>query len=206
LLVIAHPSFGCEQVGDAVDRVLSDAQKEAERVAGVTDAEVTWETVVAPLERADENISRVWSQVEHMHAVMNAAPWRDAYQQNLQKIAAYYALLGQDERLYARLRALADSPAFAQLSPPRQKIVNDGLTDFKLSGVALPPPQKKMFRENSERLALLAAKFEENLLAATNAFSLTVKDRDSLGDMPDDMLQRRKAGVSPCNRRRTRRL
>ena len=174
------------QTTAAVDRVLADALKETEFAA--TGGNADWETVVAPLERADENISRVWNQVEQMHAVMNSAAWRDTYQQNLQKIVAHYAVLGQDQRLYARLRALADSPAFAALTPARQKIVNDGMTDFELSGVALPPPQKEIFRKNSERLAMLAAKFEENLLAATNDFSLTVTNRDDLGDMPDDML------------------
>ena len=79
------------------------------------------------------------------------------------------------------------SQSSATLSATRQKIIADALRDFKLSGVALQGKNRGRFRQNSERLATLAAKFEENILDATNDFSYRIDDESLLGDMPADL-------------------
>ena len=175
-------------VGEAVDVVLAAGADADAQVAGET-SPPNWENTILPLETADENISRVWNQVEHMHAVMSSPDWRAAHRDNLPKVAAFYAARGQNAGVYRRWKTLADSAAFAGLSAARQKIVADGLRDFELSGIALPAAPRAQFRQNSERLAALGAKFEENLLAATNDFAIDVdaKDEKLLGDMPADL-------------------
>lgn len=184
----AQPRYGDltpQCVEAAVDAVLADATQTSEAVSANT-AAPTWENVMAPLEDAGERISRVWSQVEHFHSVMSSPAWRQAHQDNLAKIAAFFARMGQHEGVYARVRALADSEQFATLSAGRRKIVRDHCQEFELSGVALPAADKDTFRHNSEELAQLGAQFEEHLLEATKAFALTVQEED-LGDMPADL-------------------
>lgn len=183
-----HPHFAAiapSQVQAAVEQALAASQARVDAV--VAAAEQFWEAVVAPLEAAEESVARVWNQVEQMHAVVNTPAWRDAYRDSLQQITAYYAALGQHEGLHARLKSFSESAAFAALSAARQKIVIESLQDFELSGVALPPPARQTFRQNSEQLAMLAASFEQNLLAATNDFSLLIRDEGELGEMPADL-------------------
>lgn len=173
------------QVAEAVDSALADAQKSIDGIAA-DGQPPTWENTMAPLEAACEKISRVWNQVEHMHSVMSSPEWRAAYNDNLQKITAFYTLLGQHEGVYKRLQALAETDGFSALPAARQKIVSDSCRDFRLSGVGLSGGKKKQFRENSEQLAARAAKFEENLLEATKDFSL-VAAKEDIGDMPADL-------------------
>ena len=183
------PPFGRilpRHVGPAVAEALANAGKAASAATQCA-AAPSWENACQPLEEACEGIGRVWNQVEHLCAINGDAAWSKARRDNLPKVAAFFAALGQNEKLERRWRALAKSPAFARLAPARQKIVRDGLRDFSLAGVALPPARKKTFRHNSERLAALGAKFEENLLAATNGFALHVDDEKTLGEMPADL-------------------
>ena len=193
----SHPNFADAapaQVGDAIDQSLAAARRAVAAVANGADgaaadgaAEVSWEAVMAPLEEMSEGVMRVWNQVDHMHSVMLDDQWAAAHGENIGKIAAFFSEVGQNRRLYERARALVESPQFAGLSAVRRKITQDALRDFELSGVALPPAEQKEFCDNSKKLAALGAKFEENLVKATNAFSVTVDDEATLGDMPADL-------------------
>jgi oligopeptidase A len=111
---------------------------------------------------------------------------REVYNANLPKITQYYAELGQHEGLFARYKALTGSPEFATLSPARRKIVDNELRDFRLGGAELPEDQKPRFMAIQEELSKLSAKFEENLLDATNAWSKLITDEAELADLPVD--------------------
>jgi oligopeptidase A len=72
------------------------------------------------------------------------------------------------------------------LSPARKKIVENELRDFKLGGADLPENQKPRFMAIQEELSKLSAKFEENLLDATKAWSKFIEDENDLRGLPDD--------------------
>jgi oligopeptidase A len=49
----------------------------------------TWDNFVAPLEDANERLSRAWGQISHLHCGGSTAPeLREAYNANLPKITA----------------------------------------------------------------------------------------------------------------------
>ena len=119
-----------EDVAPAIDELVARARAAAEGVA--TDARpATWDTVVAPLDDALDRLDRSWSAVNHLNAVVSTPALRDAYHASLPKITALYADLAQDERLYARYKALAAAPAFAQEDAARRKVVANELRDFR---------------------------------------------------------------------------
>ena len=115
-----------EDVAPAIDELVARARAAAEGVA--TDARpATWDTVVAPLDDALDGLDRSWSAVNHLNAVVSTPALRDAYHASLPKITALYADLAQDERLYARYKALAAAPSFAQEDAARRKVVANEL-------------------------------------------------------------------------------
>jgi oligopeptidase A len=174
-----------EHVTPAVDELLAAGRA---AVAAAERAEPTWEAFVAPQEDANERIGRAWGQVSHLHAVLDSPALREAYNASLPRISKYWTELGQNETLYAKYKALAASPAFASLSASRKKIVDNALRDFRLSGAELPAEKKKRFAEISEELSKLGAKFSENLLDATNAFSFLTEDKSKIVGIPADVL------------------
>ena len=151
------------------------------------DAPATWDRFVRPLEDATERLSRAWGQVEHLHAVLDSPALREAYNACLPKITQFWTELGQNQHLFAKYRALKAAASFAQLAPARKKIVDNALRDFRLGGAELPAEQKPRYAAIQEELASLSAKFSENLLDATNAFSLFV-DENRISGIPADAL------------------
>ncbi len=173
-------------IDEAIDEVINQANQVIATVVENSDF-ASWDTVCQPLEESSEKILRVWNQIEHMVSVNSSEQWRAAHQANLPKIAHFFTSIGQNEGLYKQLCAVQQSSDFNELSLAKQKVINDAIRDFSLSGVSLPTEQKQLFLENEQNLAMLSAKFEENLLIATEAFTLLVENEDELGNMPDDL-------------------
>ncbi|MEX1073656.1 MAG: oligopeptidase A, partial [Burkholderiales bacterium] len=123
-----YADFRHEHVTPAIDLLLAEAR------AAVTRAEQAppqWDRFVAPLEDAGERLGRAWGQVSHLHAVLDSPELRAAYNENLPKLTQFWTELGHNEALFAKYRALRDSPAFAALTPARQRIVENALRDFR---------------------------------------------------------------------------
>jgi oligopeptidase A len=173
-------------VAPAIDLLLAEARA---AVARAERAPPTWEAFIEPLEDATERLGRAWGQVSHLHAVLDSPELRAAYNENLPKLTQFWTELGHSEALFANYRALRASPAFPALAPARQRIIENALRDFRLSGAELPAHAKPRYAQIQDELARLGAKFSENVLDATNAFSLVVEDEARLAGIPQDVLQ-----------------
>ncbi|MDP3679017.1 MAG: oligopeptidase A, partial [Methylotenera sp.] len=177
-----------EHVSPAIDHLLNEARATIAALA-TSEAAVTWDSFAEKLEDMEEKLSRAWSQVGHMNAVVNSPELREAYNDNLSKLTDFYADLGQDERLYAKFRALRASNEFDALTPAQKKIIENELRDFRLGGAELPVVQKARFKVIQEELSKLSSKFEENVLDTTNEYALYIEDANTLQGIPEDVLQ-----------------
>jgi len=176
-----------DQVAPAVRQLLEEGRQTILRCT-TPDLPATWKDFVTPMVDAGERLGRAWGMVSHLHGVMDTPEWREAYNAMLPEVTRYYAELGQNLALFAKYRTLRDSPAFAQLSATQQRIVDNAVRDFRLSGAELPEDQKPRFQAIQEELAQLGAKFSENLLDATNAFSEHITAETDLAGLPPDAI------------------
>ncbi len=177
-----------EQVTPAINQLLENNRALVATLTAATSAP-TWNTFVLPLEDSNEHLSRAWSQVSHMNAVINSPELREVYNENLSKITEYYAELSQNLALFAKFKVIKSSSEFAQLNTAQQKIIDNELRDFRLGGAELPDAQKARFKAIQEALATLSARFEENLLDTTNAYAKYVELEAEVAGLPADVLQ-----------------
>ncbi len=175
-----------EHIAPAIDALLAEAE------AAVTTAEtvtpLTWATFADPLDDATERLWRAWGQVGHLQAVVNTPALREAYNANLPKVTRFGSALGQNLALYQQYRALAAAPEAAQYDPARRKVLENALRDFRLGGAELDDAGKARYRAIREELSALSATFSQNVLDATDAWSLHVEDRAELAGLPDDVI------------------
>ena len=82
-----------------------------------------------------------------------------------------------------------------QLDAAKQRVIDNELRDFRLGGAELPDDKKARFLQLQEELAKLSAKFEENLLDATNDYALIIDDKDELAGIPEDVLETARAAA-----------
>jgi oligopeptidase A len=171
----------------AIDALLADARAVVAKLAA-DNGPASWGSIVEPLTDATEKLSRAWGVVSHLNSVVNTPELRDAYNANLPKVSQFWTELGQNLELYARFKALKASPESAGFSAAQKKLLDNDLRDFRLAGAELPEAERQRFAEVETRLAELAAKFEQNVLDATDSFSLYIEDQSELAGVPEDAL------------------
>ena len=181
-------AFKPELVTPAVEQLLAENRALIARLAA-DPAAPTWENFVAPLADAHERLNRAWGQVGHMNSVMNSPELRETYNGNLPKLTQYYTELGQNPALYAKYRALNDSPGFATLTAAQRAVIEHEVRDFRLGGAELSADKKIRFTEIRDRLSSQTSRFSDNLLDATDGFAHFVNDKAELGGIPDDVLE-----------------
>ena len=148
-----------------------------------------WDGLVAPIERMHHRLARAWSPVGHLNGVMNSDDLRVAYNACLPLLTAYHTELAQNADLCAAYQRVLDRDG-ASLDAAQRKLLENALRDFRLAGVSLPADRKQRFGQVMERLATVQAKFDENVLDATNAWSRHVADEVELAGLPANTVQR----------------
>lgn len=180
--------FKPEFVAPAIEQLLAENRASIERLKKQPDAP-NWDNFIAPLDDGNERLRRAWGQVAHMNAVMNSPSLRDAYNANLPRITQYFSELAQDQALFAKYKALRESPAYARMTVAQKKVVDNELRDFRLGGADLPAAEKAQFKTVVEKLAKLSSRFNDNVLDATNAFELVIQDEVRLQGIPPDVVE-----------------
>ncbi len=175
-------------VQPAICELLGDSRALVEQLTA-DQAITSWTNFAAPLSDGIEKLSRAWGIVGHLHSVNDITEWREAYNAMLPEVSRFYAELGQNLKLFAKYKAIRESAEYTGLSTAQRKVIDNEIRDFRLSGAELSEDKKPRFQAISEELASLSAKFSENLLDATNAFSEIVTDEMELAGLPDDVKQ-----------------
>jgi len=176
-----------EHVETAMDALLAECRATVARVLA-ENTDYTWADLVQPIEDVEDRLSRAWSPVVHMNSVVNSETMRAAYNACLPKLSEYGTEMGQNEALYRAYKQIAEGTEYAALDTAQRKIIDNALRDFRLSGITLPPEQRERFKALMQELSSLHAKFDENLLDATNAWTLRIRDRARLAGLPESAI------------------
>jgi oligopeptidase A len=144
--------------------------------------------VVEPLEELHHRTSRTWSPVSHLNAVLNSDALRAGYNACLPLLSAYHTDLAQSEPLFRAYHTIAEQEG-AALAPAQRRLIEHAVREFRLAGVGLPAERKERFKTAMLELAQLQAKFEENVLDATNSWSRHVSDARELAGLNDMLIE-----------------
>jgi oligopeptidase A len=173
-------------VEPAVRELLSENRARLEELA--TQEQPTFASVVEPMEELQHRISRTWSPVSHLNAVLNSDALRAGYNACLPLLSAYQTDLAQSEPLFRAYRAIAEQEGGA-LGPVQRRVLEHAMRDFRLAGVGLPIERKERFKTAMLELAQLQARFEENVLDATNAWSWHVTEPAELRGLNEMLIE-----------------
>lgn len=175
-----HPSH----VIPAIDAVLAGNRAALSEIAG-QHGEPTWDRLVQRVEDLEDRLSKAWSPVGHLNAVVNSEELRGAYNSCLPRLSEYWTEIGQNETLFHAYRSLAQSAQAAHFDHAQRKILDDALRDFRLSGVDLPPASKSRFKTIAQELSQLQSRFQDNVLDATQAWDKAIEDPALLAGIPE---------------------
>lgn len=147
--------------------------------------EPTFENTIEALEYSGETFGRVSgifynileadSNEELQKIAEEIAPLQNEY-------SMYIAL---NEGLFQRVKAVYDKRESLCLAPEQMKLLVDTYKSFSRNGANLSPEDKERYSELNEKLSLATLKFGNNVLAATNAYSMNITDESELEGLPD---------------------
>ncbi len=185
-----------EHVKEAVTKAIDACKKIIIAVSDKYKNDPTWDNSIAPVEEADDRLSKVWGVVSHLNSVNNTEELRKAHDECLPMLSEFSSWAGQYKPYFEILKKIEDSDAFGRLSIPQQKAIKNSIRDFKLSGIDLPEDKQAEYTKIVSRLSELQSKFSNNVLDATHGYTLHVTDKERLKGLPESALSLAKSEAS----------
>lgn len=178
-----------EHYRPAVERLIVDGRRAVNDITAQTDS-ATFENTIAALEFAQQPLERVLNVFYNL----NSAETSDAMQALALELSPMLTEFGNDimlnERLFARVKTVYDNAlasGYAGFTVEQRTLLTETYKSFVRSGANLTPEQKSEYRAVTGELAQLTLKFEQNLLAATNAWQLLITDPAELAGLPESV-------------------
>ena len=192
-------SISADQVGEAIPQLLSELNNQFEALEADLQQRLDrheplpWEAVIDPLQRLEERLRWSWGVVGHLNAVTNTPAWRDAQQAHQAEVVRFGNRAGQSRILFKALARLESQHKEAgeadplRLDPTQLRILEAEQRAMTLRGVALEGPEQDAFNAASQELAELATRFSNNVLDATNTWSLVLRQPEEVDGLPDSL-------------------
>jgi oligopeptidase A len=153
--------------------------KQLATIDTITKSEASsYETVLKPLQDLDETLNAFFTPLSHLNSVENSEATQKAYEASLPQLSMFYSKIAQNEALFEKIKQLHSQNAEAQ------KVIDNEIRGFVLSGANLPLEQKKELEAINLKLSELSNKFSQNLLDATNAYELIIEDEQDVEGIP----------------------
>ena len=189
------PSFAAiraDHVRPAIGQVLAAEREELRHLAAEDAPSIEW---LRSTEKMIERVNAVWGPVQHLNSVASNPELRDAHNECLTDITAFFSELGQNESIYEKFAALSGSLS----SGPEAELIRQSLRDFRLAGVALPPEAREAYRKCQLELAARQAEFEQHVMDANDSFEYHETDLAALAGLPEPDLERARAAAAAKN-------
>ncbi len=175
---------------DQAKNILEDLlNKSREEINSLLEIEnKTYENFVLPYQEIGECISDYITPIFHIDSVKNSEETTKAYEDCLPIISKYETEISQNDNIY-RAFINIQSNNINSLNDIQNKVIENEIRDFKLSGSHLEEDKKKRLEELNLTLSELSHKFSLNLLNATKDYELVIEDFEDVKEIPKSDLQ-----------------
>ena len=102
------------------------------------------------------------------------------------KMSEYSATIRLNEGLFKLIKAVYDQKDNLKLNPAQRKLLEDIYESFANNGANLNAEQKQEYKELSAKLSQLTLTYGQNVLKATNAWTMLVTNEADLVGLNDD--------------------
>ncbi|MEN8718020.1 MAG: M3 family metallopeptidase [Sulfurovum sp.] len=148
----------------------------------------TYKNFVHPFQEIGERISDFITPVFHIDSVKNSEITTKVYEECLPILSKYETFVSQNDNIYLALNTIQSNEK-STLSIIQNKVLENEIRDFKLSGSHLDTENKKRLEDINLKLNELSHKFSVNLLNATNDFEMICNDYEDVKELPKSDLE-----------------
>lgn len=148
----------------------------------------TYKNFVLPYQEIGECINEFVTPVFHIDSVKNSEITSKVYSDCLPVISKYESEVSQNIDIYTSLKNIQDNEK-STLSNIQNKVLENEIRDFKLSGCHLENNEKKRLEDIDLKLSELSHEFSQNLLKATKSYELIIEDFEDVKEIPQSDLE-----------------
>ncbi|MDD4329111.1 MAG: M3 family metallopeptidase [Aliarcobacter sp.] len=175
-----------ENSKELLENILDENKKKVDDLLKIENK--TYKNFVLPFQEIGECINDFLTPIFHIDSVKNSEITTKVYEECIPVISKYETEISQNESIYISLKDI-QSKEQSTLNNIQNKVLENEIRDFKLSGCHLENNKKKRLEEISLRLSELSHKFSQNLLNATNAFEMIIDNFEDVKEIPTSDLE-----------------
>lgn len=167
---------------------LALAYERLNTISNIAPQDATFENTFLALAYASRELDQVQGYMHHLSSVMDSPEMRNAQQELIPELNEFSAAITANAKLWAVIKHAAAQDWVKELSPAKQRFVQQTVDSFRDSGADLTPQQMARKAEIQEELSQLTLNFAKNVLDSTNAWELIITDKAELAGMREDWL------------------
>ncbi len=172
----------------AFDQAIADAKEEIQQITENKDA-ADFKNTIEAMAFSGMQLDRI----SNIFFNLNSAETNDELQKIAQNVAPKLSAFGNDislnPDLFARVKAVHDTVDQSILTTEQKTLLDKTYKGFVRNGALLNDDQKTNLREIDAQLSILSLKFNENILAETNAYQLHITNEEDLAGLPDGVIE-----------------
>lgn len=175
-----------ENSSKLLEELLNNSRVEVEKLLEIKNK--TYKNFVLPFAEIGEKINEFITPIFHLDSVKNSKITSKVYEVCLPLISKYESEISQNENIYTSFKNIQSNEK-STLNNIQLKVLENEIRDFELSGCQLENNKKQRLEEIDLALGELSHKFSQNILEATNSFSLIIENFEDVKEIPKSDLE-----------------
>ncbi len=175
-----------ENSSKLLEELLNNSRVEVEKLLEIKNK--TYKNFVLPFAEIGEKINEFITPIFHLDSVKNSKITSKVYEECLPLISKYESEISQNDNIYTSFKNIQSNEK-STLNNIQLKVLENEIRDFELSGCQLENNKKQRLEEIDLALGELSHKFSQNILEATNSFSLIIENFEDVKEIPKSDLE-----------------
>jgi len=178
------PAFDKMKVTDLEPAILAGMESnlaEIDSIANNPEAP-TFENTIVALEASGKPLDRAFQYYGIFSSNMSSPEFRAIEESLSPKISEFSSKITQNEKLFARIKAVYDASQITPLPADQQRVVELKYKNFEMNGAELDAEKKKEYAAIEKELSSLYTKFSNNVLHDEENY-ITYLSEEQLGGL-----------------------
>ncbi len=178
-----------EQALADVRAAIAQARERLEALAAVTPETANFHNTFLAWYEAGENMKQAMNYVYHLHISLGDKDMQHMMDTLMQETTTYSAEGLHAPRIVQVLQAAAAAPWVQELSPAKQRFVQQTLNRMQDSGLSLPVEKQIRKAQLEQELSRLGFRFSQYVKMGPQLWELVITDPAELAGMPEKWMQ-----------------
>lgn len=172
----------------AFDRAIADAKSEIQKIIDQNE-EPDFQNTIEAMAFSGMQLDRISTVFFNLNSAETTDELQNIAQSVAPKLSAFANDISLNPDLFARVKKVYDTVDLTTLTTEQKTLLDKTYKGFVRNGALLNEEDQAKLREMDAQLAVLSLKFNENVLAETNAYKLHITNEKDLKGLPEGTIE-----------------